>query len=58
VKSEGWEGSVLPAVGSSPDERVGKQALVETMGAVEYQLVPRLEGIDAWSVLLKYVAPL
>ncbi|MBD0356689.1 MAG: hypothetical protein ICV57_05850 [Rubrobacter sp.] len=48
----------MPAFGSSPDERVGQQGLVETMGAVEYQLVTRLEGMDAWGVLLKDVAPL
>ena len=58
MKRKGWEGSLLPAVGRSPEEWVGQQVLVEIIGAVEYQLVTRLEGINGWGVLFKDVAPL
>ncbi len=48
----------MPAVGRSPKEWVGQQVLVETMGAVEYQLVTRLEGTNDGDVFLEDVAPL
>ena len=58
MKTKGWEGSILPAADRSLEEWVGQQVFLETMGAVEYQLVTRLKGINDWGVLLKDVAPL
>ncbi len=39
-------------IGKSPEEWVNQYVLVEITGAVEYQVVARLDGVGDWGVVL------